>query len=267
MIELNEILDTPMYYLKDMMIKDNNSYVLFYYGPYLALTSQHILQIQKESIQNPLLRYMTDIGQFIKVCANGYTFKKARRKVIKILNEAYVRSDEFYPCIKRYGESLLINISSYKKENQITSEAAILNYSPIVGYSPSFLRKAELSSLHVKENKKEEEKERLRKHMIELLKENPYEILLNAEKEIKNGSKNCDNLHYKYHTYFTDEVNHVKAKIPQIMDDSEKNTLRAPVSFLYYVYAYLYAKLECNETDDIYEINQICNKITKDGIK
>lgn len=265
MITLDQVYKTPMYYIKDMIEEDCNSYLLFYYGPYFTMQNHDLLCIHKDSIKNPLLLYMTDLSHFIKVCSSEYTYKKAKEEIIHTINEARKRNDAYSPLVKTYGDKLLTNLMLYKKENGITSESAILNYSPITGYSPSFLRRAEVSSIQVQKDKEEQEKDRLRSHMIQLLKENPYEILLNAEKEVVTFTMNSRYSHYKYSTIIPTEENTSPPDIPKIIDRDEKDTIRIPASFLYYIYAYLYAKLECNEMEEYYELNQIYNKISKDG--
>lgn len=138
MVSFEEIKETPLHYINQLIENGKmNSYVLFMYGPYLAVNNSLTFIERSESIKSPLLKIIAAFAlydHFVNDKVTAAVMKSNIRSIIKNFG-----SNDPSDIIRSYGEALIEDIRKYQYENNVL-ESAMLNYAPIVPYKGTLVK-------------------------------------------------------------------------------------------------------------------------------
>lgn len=171
------------HYFAKLCMNEENSFLLFMYGPYIAnhMPDCYTDYPDKNSLifKNDLFRLMYEVALLNKICIND-SIEHAKEICLTIINRnidnPYGYSEKTTGIAKG-----MINTIRFKQYENKTLESAILNYAPIVQYSGTLV-KPEMET-HMEDNLKLDENE-LTTKIISILVSNIIDIMLHDEEFI-----------------------------------------------------------------------------------
>lgn len=174
-IPFEEIKSSPLHYIMKLIdMNDENKFILFNYGPYLAMEHPDMFLNRIEKIRGRNLRTIVAFALFEHILKEEKTpvseIKKGIRSVINHLAKPNDQDD----TIKDYGENLIESIRDYQYKNNVL-ESAMLGYAPIVQYAKAPVVKPEMTTDYFKNVKYDDLDEVFEK----ILHDNTLDIIRN----------------------------------------------------------------------------------------
>lgn len=187
-ISFEEIKNSPLHYINKLIdINDENKFILFNYGPYLAMEHPDMFLNRIEKIRGRNLKTIVAFALFEHILKEENTpvseIKKGIRSVINHLAKTNDQDD----IIKKYGENLIESIRDYQYKNNVL-ESAMLEYAPIVQYAKTPIVKPEMTTNYFKNIKYEDLdgvfETILRNNTLDIIRN--YNLFISDRKEVPN---------------------------------------------------------------------------------
>lgn len=147
-ISFEDILKHPHHYISKLVSDDKNSFLLYQYGPYLAVNYPEIISKYKRiEYKNEIFLLMTDIAMIFNISEKRLEIKLAKKILIDLIQICNTQNYQFSDKVCNIAAGVLAEIRNYQMASK-SLESAILNYSPITGYmnklsSPELMSKNE----------------------------------------------------------------------------------------------------------------------------
>lgn len=133
----SDIESCPNHYIYKLCTMEENSFLLFEYGPYLARNFASHLTDTLPIVKNDLLALLINIGRIISIVESKKSIGDMKIELCDVIKTAnrYKYSDKIITCATKF-----LNIIRDEQYKSKSLESAMLNYSPIVPYMGTIVK-------------------------------------------------------------------------------------------------------------------------------
>lgn len=129
-----DILNHPHHYISELVNNVCDSFLLYQYGPYLAVNYPDIISKYKRfEFKNELFLFMSDLATIFNISENKPEMKYTKKVLTDLIQICRTRPYQFSNKVCEIAIGIIEEVRNYQMKSK-SLESAILNYSPIVGY-------------------------------------------------------------------------------------------------------------------------------------
>ena len=242
--------------IRELIASEKDTYIMYQYGPFLAMYNTEIFEEYYDEIKHPLMRYFVDMAKIVRLVTAFLTTPHSiitKKKLINIINEASTHTDRYADLVVKHGTNILhVIIEESKKcqrEKGIGIESTILNCAPIVPYC-GVIVKSEIADLYQGNMIDPDDLYQTRRALDQVIEDS----LQNHIVEILS--------HYGAYMIADDiQLSHAIANFHEMKDsDPQKEVLRYVLNYRIAVYAKFNESLDAKKLFKIIsDSNTICN--------
>lgn len=203
--DYKEFVEHKYYYLTKMLQEKENTFLTFYYGPYLIYhTDIELLhKIPRCDVKNELILYFIDI---VKLISFKYyeSYKSYKEYIVKKIKDLKENPYRYSDTVISFASKILEELKKKQMEEKIL-ESAMLSCSPIVPYQNT-LKYPELSEEVYSNKIKNISYSEIESELEKILLENLLNIFEHEEYIINTNMQNVIHLKKSPEIFFKDET-------------------------------------------------------------